>query len=209
MSPPLSVAASVGACVAYFVAGVLLSRASWRGTFDLGWLVVAFLIARCAAARLEKGRLGARDYVTALWPTAPGFLLEWACDSSLRSFRLQGGRWRLAVFALLSCLLLIFITTATAKLKFGVQADELSPEDEARWRGAIWIGAVATAVSIPVGTLSVLTIRTEGPDARLDMLESWLYWASLIVYLLLTMKMMLPLVLNRLRAARSRRDFRS
>lgn len=192
----------------YSLVGLVWSASTWRHGFDMGWLLVAFLVTRSGSARMEHGRLGARDYANLFWPAAPGFLLEGFSDLSLHGFRLYGGRQELVRFAVSSCLFLIFIAVAIAILRFGIGIKELSVKDEAMWRGVIWFGVLATAISVAFGTFIIFVTGTKESSVRLNMLQSWFYKTSLIVYFLLTMKIMFPWILRRLRAAFDQGDAR-
>jgi hypothetical protein len=154
---------------------------------------------------MDRGRLGAREYVSVYWPAAPGFALEWLSDSSLRDFRLHGQPGELVRFAVFSCMFLVLIAAATATLRFGIGFAELSAKDHAIWRDAIRVGAIAAVISVALGTFLVFTRGAVESSLRLNMLEAWFYKAALIVYFLVTMKMMLPLVLKRVRVAFDRR----
>ena len=206
LSERFSLTVSLFAALFYFLVGVLWSASTWRHGFDMGWLVVAFCVARSAAARIESGKLGVRDYGIAFWPAVPGFVLEGLSDFSLHTFSLHGRSKDLAQFAVFSCLLLVFIAAVTAVLRFGVGIQDLSAEDYSVSRGAICALALAVAISVVCGTFIILLTGAEEPGTRLNLLQSWLYKTSLIVYFLLTMKMVLPLIVSRFRAAFGRRD---
>jgi hypothetical protein len=159
-----------------------------------------FLIAGGISGRLEHGTLGARNYAAIFWPAGPGFVLEWLSDSSLQHFLSHYEPEELVWFAVFSCLFLIFVTTATAALRFGIGIKELSAQDYARWRDFIWLGALAIVLCVTLGTAFIILVTgAKEADVRLSILQSWLYKMSLIVYFLLTVKMMLPLIVKRLR----------
>lgn len=108
------------AILGFFIVGLLWSASTWRHGFDLGWLVVAFSVARGASTRIEKGKIGARDYAVVFWLAVPGFVLEALSDLSLHNFFLHERSADLVQFAVFSCLFLIFIATVTAGSRFGV-----------------------------------------------------------------------------------------
>lgn len=190
---------SLAGAFCYFLVGWLWSTSTWRHSFDLGWLVVAFILARYASVRIEGGKLKSRDYLSVCLLALPGFLFEFLADWGLHDFRLHGGFGALVRFAAFSCCLLVFVAGLTAILRFGVGLDTLSKKDEVTWRGTIQVAACAIAVAFSIGTVLVLVGGPDGLDAKASVLQSWFYWASLIVYFILTLKMMLPLVLRRLR----------
>jgi hypothetical protein len=206
LSERFNLTVSLFAALFCFLVGVLWSASTWRHGFDMGWLVVAFCVARGISARIERGNLGVKDYGVAFWPAAPGFVLEGLSDFGLRTFSLHGRSGDLTQFAVFSCLLLVFITAVIAVMRFGVGIQDLSAEDYSASRGAICALALAVAISIACGTSIILLAGAEDPGARLSLLQSWLYKTSLIVYFLLTIKMVLPLIVGRFRAAFGRRD---
>jgi hypothetical protein len=190
---------SLAGAFCYFLVGWLWSASTWRHSFDLGWLVVAFILGRYASMRIEGGKLKLRDYVSVCLPALPGFMFEFLADWGLHDFRLYGGLGALVRFAAFSCSLLVFVAGLTAIPRFGVGLGVLSKKDEVTWRSTIQVGGCAIAVAFSIGTVLVFVSGSEGLDTKASVLQSWFYWASLIVYFLLTLKMMLPLVLRRLR----------
>jgi hypothetical protein len=197
----------IGAAV-YFAVGWLWSASTWRRSFDLGWLVAAFLLSRYASARTDGANLRARDYLALCLPAIPGFFLEWFADSSLHDFRLHHQLEALVLFAVFSCGLLVLVITATALVQFGVGRDDLCSKDEGTWRSTIRIGAFVIATALILGTLMIVVKGTRDSEVRVEMLQRWLYVMSLIVYFHLTMKMMLPLILRRFRTAFDQREVR-
>lgn len=185
---------SLAGAIFYFLIGWLWSASTWRHSFDLGWLIVALILARYASKRIESGRLKARDYLSVCLPALPGFLLEFLADSGLHDFRLHDGLGALIRFAVFSCSLLVFVTVLTALLRFGVGLEVLSEKDEAIWNSTIRIGAAAMTVSFVVGTAFIILKNANGLHAHASVLELWLYCGSLMAYFLMTLKMMLPLV---------------
>lgn len=191
---------SVAGTILYFLIGWLWSVSTWRHSFDLGWLVVALILARYASRRIESDRLKVRDYLSVCLPVLPGFLLEFLADWGLHDFRLHDGFGALVRFAVLSCSLLVFVTVLTALLRFGVGLEALSKKDEAIWNSTIRIAAAAMTVTFVVGTTFIILRSANGLHAQVSFLESWFYCGSLMAYFLMTLKMMLPLVLRRFRA---------
>jgi hypothetical protein len=195
----LNLIVSLIGAICYFLVGWLWSASAWRHSFDLGWLVVALILARYAATRIENGTLNAREYIAICSTALPGFVLELLANWGLHDFRLHDGLGALVRFAVFSCGLLVFVVALTALLRFSVGLDVLSRKDEATWHSTISVGASVIAASLVMGTALILY---KGPDelgSRAGLLQSWFYWASLIVYFLLTLKMMLPLILRRAR----------
>jgi len=192
----------------YFFVGWFWSASTRRHSFDLGWLVVAFLVSRGVSYRIEHGKLGARDYAAIYLPAVPGFALEWLADLSLHDFRLHSEMEALVRFSVFTCALLIFVIAATALLQFGIGRDELSTKDSATWHSTILTGAFAIAISLVLGTLMIFVRGATKSDVQASMLQSWFYITSLIVYLFLMIKMMLPLILSRLRAVFDKGDVR-
>src|SRR5437764_9365028 len=92
----------------YLIAGWFWSLSTWRRNFDIGWIVVAYGVSRCAAERLEHGSLSlsAKDYMKLCWPTGLGFVLVALADWSLHNYSLHSKVQDLILFALFSCLLL-------------------------------------------------------------------------------------------------------
>lgn len=199
---------SVISTVCYFLVGWFWSASTWRVHFDLGWLLVAYLFARYAAQRIAMGKIKGRDYATIWMFAAPGFGLEAFADWGLHDFQQHGGSAPLLRFALFSAGLLFFVVAVTAVPKFGVELDELSKKDEGIWRSVVRIGASALAISIAIGTIFIFLRTTAGSGVQAGMLKLWFYSMSLAVYFLLIMKMMLPLILNRSRAAFDQRETR-
>jgi hypothetical protein len=198
VSATVNLIISLAGAACYFLVGWLWSASTWRHSFDLGWLVVAFILARYASTRIESGKLKSRDYLSVCFPALLGFVFEFLADWGLHDFRLYDGFGALVRFAIFSCSLLVFVAGLTAFSRFGVGLDVLSEKDEVTWRRTIQVGASAITISISVGTV-LLFLGRSGLDAKASVLQSWLYWCSLISYFLLTLKMMLPLVLRRFR----------
>lgn len=192
---------SIIGAIAYFLVGFLLSLLTRQHSFDLGWILVIFLISRGVSHRFERGKPRPRDYVTLYWPAIPGFALEWISDLTLRNFRLHGSPLMLQHFAIFSSLYLGLIIVLTLCLRFGFGINELAPSDEAIWRNMLRLGAIGSALSLAFGTIVILFKESVEPSTQQKMLESWFYQVSLIIYGLMTMKMTLPLILKRLRAA--------
>lgn len=195
----LNLVIALAGAISYFLVGFLWSASTWHRSFDLGWLVVAFIITRYASTRIERGRLHTREYVNLCVPALPGFGFEFFADLGLRDFRLHDGPGAVVCFAVFSCFLLLFIVALTTFLPFGIGLDTIATKDEAIWHGTTLVGAAAVIVSIVVGTALIFAKSARELNALVGILQSWLYCVSLIVYFLLTLKMMLPLVLNRLR----------
>ena len=61
-------------------------------------------------------------------------------------------------------------------------------------------------VSFVAGAAFILLKSANGLHAQVGVLESWLYCGSLMAYFLVTLKMMLPLVIRRLRAVVDQRN---
>lgn len=183
----------------YLLVGWLWSASTWRHSFDLGWLMVAFIFARYASIRIESGKLNLRDYLSVFLPALPGFVCEFLADWGLHEFRLNDAFGALVVFAAFSCSFLVLVAVLTAFLCFGVGRNDLSRKDEGAWRRIIQLGASAIAGAITIGTVLLVFGGSDGLDAKASALQSWFYWASLTVYFLLTLKLMLPLVLRRFR----------
>jgi len=192
---------SLAGASCYFLIGWLWSASTWRRSFDLGWLVVAFILARYASLRIESTQRKSRDYLSVCLPALPGFVFEFLADWGLHDFRLYDGFGALVQFAAFSCALLVFVAGLTAMLRFGIGVDAISTRDEALWRNVVWAVASATAMSSVMGTAFILLSGTSEPGLRASALQDWFYWASLVVYLLLTLKMMLPVILRRWRTA--------
>jgi hypothetical protein len=190
----------------FFLVGFLFSKSTWRLGFDMGWLVVSLLVSLTISNRIEDGRTMTTDYLAMYWPALPGFILELLAALSLRDFKLHGGSRGSLEFAIFSCALLIFVTTIITVLRFGCGFRQLFVKDEALYRRVIWVGATAITMFLVLGIVQIL-VRTSGQlDMRMEMLESLFYKTSLIVYGLLTVKMMFPLVLVGLRANSYRKD---
>ena len=197
---------SLAGAACYLLVGWLWSASTWRRSFDLGWLVVAFILGRYASRRSEVDKLTARDYLAVCLPALPGFALEWLADRGLHEFALQNAFGALARFGVFSCCLLVFVIALTASLRFGVGLDALSTKDEATWRSTIRIGALVVGVTVVAGTAFTLFMAAHGSAVHLRILKSWLYLASLGVYFLLTLKIMLPLILTRVRRVLDERN---
>lgn len=197
---------SLAGAICYFLVGWLWSMSTWRDSFDLGWLVVALILARYASRRIEKGRLKARDYLSVCIPVLPGFLFEFLANWGLHDFRVHDGFGALVRFAVFSCSIVVFVTVLTALLRFGVGLDVLSKKGEAIWNSTIRTGAAVMTVSFVAGTAFILLESAKGLHAQVGVLKSWLYCGSLMAYFLMTLKMMLPLVIRRLRAVVDQRN---
>jgi uncharacterized membrane protein YidH (DUF202 family) len=195
----LNLIISLVGAVCYFLVGWFWSASTWRHSYDLGWLVVAFILARYVSSRIESGKVETRELLGVGLLAAPAFILEFLADWGLHDFRMHDGVEALIRFGVFSCALLVFVVAVTAFVRFGVGLDALSTKDEATWRSAIRIGASAVAISFVAGTVWILAKCTNQLDVQSRALQYWFYCASLIVYFLLTMKMMLPLILRRLR----------
>ena len=192
--------ASLFGTACYFLVGWLWSTSTWQNSFDLGWLVVAWILARYITTRIEKAKLKAKEYITLCLPALPGFFLEFLADWALHDFRHHERLGSLVLFAISSCSLLMFVVALTAFVRFGVGLDVISAKDERSWRTIVWVGASAITVSLLAGTTFVVALGAKELAVRQSALQEWFYWTSLIVYLLLTLKVMLPLVLRRWRA---------
>jgi hypothetical protein len=190
---------SILAAVGCFIVGWLWSLSTWHRGFDMGWLVVAFVVLRTISARYERGRLRAKEYLSASWPALPAFVLEGLSSLNLHRFSIYGRPGQLVRFSVFSSLFLIVIAAATALLRFGIGIGDLSPEDYSMSDGAIRMLALAVSVSVSIGTLILLIEGAGDLHARLASLQSWFYKVSLIVYFVLIAKSMLPLILQRLR----------
>jgi hypothetical protein len=196
---PFDLSMSILATLGCFTVGWLWSFSTWHKGFDMGWLAVAFVVVRTISARFGRSRLRAKEYLVALWPALPAFVLEGLSNLSLHQFSVHGKPEQLVQFSVFSCLLLIVIAAATALLRFGIGIGDLSPEDYSMSHSVIRGLALAASISVSLGTLILLT-GTQDTHTRLASLQSWFYKGSLIVYFILITKAMLPLILGRLRA---------
>jgi hypothetical protein len=203
VNKPFDLSMSILAMLGCFAVGWLWSLSTWHKGFDMGWLAVAFVVVRTISARFGGDRLRAKEYLVALWPALPAFVLETLANLSLHQFSVYGELEQIVQFSVFSCLLLIVITAATALLRFGIGIENLSPEDYAMSSSAIRVLALAASISVSLGALILLTERMQDAYTRLASLESWFYKGSLIVYFILIAKTMFPLILERFRATGS------
>ena len=203
MSERLNFTVSLFAALCFFLVGLLWSTSTWRHGFDMGWLVVAFCVARSVSARIESSgtSLEVKNYALMLWPAVPAFVLEGLAGLSLRKFSEYGRPEEIVQFALLSCLFLVFIAAATAVCRFGIGMADLPAEDYSISRRVVYFLSLTFAIFVTLGT-PLLFIRTDANlSAQLTVLQSWFYKLSLLAYFLLSIKMMLPILLKRFRAA--------
>lgn len=200
MNRPFDLAMTILAALGCLAAGWVWSLLTWHKGFDMGWLAVAFVVVRAVSARFGRGRLRAREYLVALWPALPAFVLEGLSNLSLHQFSIYGEPEQLVQFSVFSCLLLIVITAATALLRFGIGIENLSPEDYSMSCSVIRVSALAASISVSLGALMLLTEHMQDAHTRLESLQSWFYKGSLVVYFILIAKTMLPLILERFRA---------
>lgn len=200
MNRPFDLAMTILGMLGCLVVGWLWSLSTWHRAFDMGWLAVAFVVVRTISASFGGNRLQAKEYLVALWPALPAFVLEWLADLSLHRFSVYGELEQIVEFSVFSCLLLIVITAATARLKFGIGIEDLSPEEYAMSGSVIRVLALVVSISVSLGALTLLTERMQDAHSRLASLQSWFYKGSLMVYFILIAKTMFPLILERLRA---------
>lgn len=196
---PFDLAIAVLATLACFVVGWFWSMSMWHTSFDMGWLIVAFAVARTVSMRLAKGRLRSKEYLVAVWPVLPAFLMEGLSNKSLHQFSTEGTPEQIVQFSIFSCLLLIVIVGATALLKFGKTVEQLSSEDYSLSSNIVRVLALAASISLSIGTVVLLTEGSQDVHTRLVSLQSWFYKGSLMVYFILVLKVMLPIVLDRAR----------
>jgi len=192
VNKPFDVAMSMVGAVGFLVVGWFWSLSTWHHGFDMGWLVVAFIVMRSISARWAQGELRAKDYLAAAGPALPAFILEGLSDLSLRQFSVNGKPHQIILFSVFSCLFLIVVVAETALLRFGLGIDELSSEDYSMLSSAIRVLALAVSVSASLGTLILFLEPTHDMHTRLASLQSWFYDVSLLVYFIVILKTMLP-----------------
>jgi hypothetical protein len=189
----------------YFVGGIYLT-APREGSLDQGWLVVALAIFLGISNIRRLRKFSASDMAVLFWPVIAGFVLEWLSDVSTRNFQLHDTSQAHILAVILPCTFLVFIISTTIYSRLGVGAEGLAARDTRVLQGVIWLSASATTIYIIFGATMILVRGVVELSAWLTVFESWLYRASLIVFFLLTIRMVLPLFLRSVRVAFSRRD---
>ena len=188
--------------ISLLTVGALFSESTWSHNFDMGWLLIALVVSRNVSWFLENGKMRGIDYVTSSWPVLPGFFLDLLADMNRHTFVLHGSFTKLTLFAVFSCALLIFIIMVITLFRFGCGLQHLNAKSMKIYRLTTWLGAIVVTVAVIFRTSIILCNRMVDSMAQLSALQSWLYWASLITYSLLIVKMTLPLLLNGVLAKR-------
>jgi len=185
------------ATIGMFLAGVLWSKAGPRHENDYGWLLVAFCALKGVSFYVDHGKIGIRDFVVATWMGVPGFVLYGISLWYLNGFLEIWTANLLLGFAVFSCLFLAFVVAMTVLFSIGPWTKE--QRDDPFQSDLLKTIALATVTVIFVGTVIILFRHTENLSERLALLRSWFHVSSLIVYSVITIRVMLPLIMKNLR----------
>lgn len=184
-----------------FLAGVLWSKVGQRHEDDHGWLLVAFCALRSVSFYVEHGKIGLRDFAVATWMGVPGFILYGISLWYLNGFLELGRVNRLLGFSVFSCLFLAFVVVVTVLFPLGpwTKKSYEKESDDPFQSSFVRTIALATAIAICGGTVFILFQHVDNLPERLGLLQSWFYVSSLIVFSVITIRVMLPLIMKNLR----------
>jgi hypothetical protein len=192
-----------GAAVFFLAGWFWSSSAQSHHPFDLGWLVVALMVARVVSRRIEGGSGQINEYLLACLWGAPGFVFEFLADWGVREFGTRLESVGVILYVVFSCGLLVYVTIATAMMRLGIRIDGVGERHEVTWRARIWTGAIVVVMTCTVGAVYIALESARAIASKIVEWQSWFHFVSLIAYALLTIKMTAPFISMRVRNAKS------
>jgi hypothetical protein len=192
--------------VLYLLVGVASSRDAWaRGAygFDLGWVLVSVFVSRPIALVLRGVRPTLGQRLRRLLSFAPCFALGGVAHYALVRLRVDPGAGPLIVFALSSCALLVLLVVYTVAFPYEDTFGPFEEKPRLVWRRSVR-GAGFVVASVVIAFAAVPLVLDWGGAAggvELGPLQTWLYRDSLLVYLFLGARVLLPSIWLRARGA--------
>jgi hypothetical protein len=203
-----TIIALLGVLLAILI-GVMWSREVLsKGTFgfDMGYLAVALGVSRILSARIQGTPRKHLRWLSLLAPIIPVLFFEAMAAFALNRLYQQLLLDRLALFALFSALMLLTVLILLVKFEYEEAFGPFLPRGRRSWRKWTLIGAVALGILIVWGPARIL-IELKGPTdlapagalhGGLVQLETWFYKSSLLVYLFMVVRMLIPTLQDRM-----------
>lgn len=180
----------------YLMIGVFWSRSVWAHGYDLGYVIVATCVGRALIAQVEESGWSPKKWALMMVPAIPAFCFELGADLSRHWYGRGGHRAQFALFGAFSCLLLLCLTVWIVAFPYrGARPGDSSREGTA-WRRTTLAAATLLAILL-LGGAAWIFIRSSASlvtsPMGLEELQEWVYRMSLLVYLLLSSRIVFPL----------------
>lgn len=167
--------------------------------FDQGWLLVALLISQSIAIRLGGGKLGRRRWLRMILAALVGFALEGISDHLFLQLKQQPSITSAIEFAAFASLFLVYIVAWIIIFPYEELSSGVAASQGQSWRGRVRVMGIFIAIFSICGAGWCFHGAGRPILDTIGALQSWLYKASLLVYLFLAIRIFYPMFEMRLR----------
>lgn len=173
--------------------GIMARRAASHDLFDFSWVWVPASVLCLFSIRRNKGEPTRKLWLWALIAIAASLLAAWRTGSALTAFLAEATSQSMAAFGLSFCSFAVVLIVWIALFPFEEVFGPLAEAQRAVWKSVFSVAGAVLAATTIYGTVQ----RLHGLDRaeavlRIQVLQSWMQSALLLVFICLITKTLLP-----------------